>query len=487
MKLYEYIINEFFSEYSLDECSESFEQFKIVVSSSLISVPNKENIKKFISNIPKRDAVRISISEDGASITNFSSGDNIEEFIKDLNLYLSDGNNKKYKVSLIISKKNVDDIISIYCINVFIKYMERIPLKGLFKEFSKLLVNDKISFFSIENEIECNSKSIYFYGNNKSLEINNYDRKLELKKRVKISNFLNSSECSLVPSDFDIINCTNERMKKIFYKLRDILSIISIADIAYFKDNNSVNVIINGYKNIEGLILYTNECPDEYYSVYKWIINNGNLIDKLGIARNIISLSIKENDITNLSNPLMPSIESNHSIYLRENVKEYLEIKSKVSEFLFDLCNKISELANSIGKNLFSNMVAAMTLYGTIVIINAINYRSLKDIFTKDIIYISFAFIIGSSIYMLISNFQVYYEYKRYIQIYERTKKSYNDILSEEDIKRIFKDDEYIIEDKKYILKRAIVYSISWIVLLVLMCSIIYRLGYHVIFTEILV
>ncbi|WP_211047310.1 hypothetical protein, partial [Pectobacterium versatile] len=59
------------------------------------------------------------------------------------------------------------------------------------------------------------------------------------------------------------------------------------------------------------------------FDIYEWIYNQGNFVDKIGLARNIISIHTQDNSILNIPKSVLKSIESSFDIYLKDNVKQY--------------------------------------------------------------------------------------------------------------------------------------------------------------------
>ena len=225
---------------------------------------------------------------------------------------------------------------------------------------------------------------------------------------------------------------------------------MNIVEIVDLKDSNKIKLTLNGYKRIDCTIDYKDlnlSHTLQYYNVYNWIYTHGSSIDKIAIARNVISLMCKDNNLFIIDVDLMPSIKSAHNIYLKENVSEYLDVKAKITEFLFDLTTKMSDLANDIGKALINNIIAFLGLYIGIFITSAFSEGE-KEIFTKDISYMSIFLLLGSCGYLILSIVEEFIEYKRYKEIYDRFKESYNDILDHNDIELIFKNDEYLKKDR---------------------------------------
>lgn len=468
----EQLLSKFINNYQMTSIDETFEKFNIKIKFKSILSFSKEDIEEELKRVNKRDSIRIRLEEgEEYSISKYSSGSYIDEFISDIQDH-DYNDDYDYYLTIEIIKTTMNRQLSIYNLDEFINYLDKLSLKGILYEFNRILNEYESILFRVQNNDVCYmGKSISFIKENVNYNEDFLDRKKELEKRVEVCNFLNAHEYKLTPSDFNIQGKGNSKLEHIMKKLECILSIISIGDIVNIINDNEVNIILNGYKRIENTIDYKNffnDVLEEYIKIYKWTYNDGDIIDKLGIARNLISISIKDNKLTHIENNLMESIISAHNIYLKENVEEYLDAKSKINEFLFDLTQKMSELANSIGKSLYTNLAAAVTFFATIIIMNILSDKKLENIFTKDITILSIVFCLGSIIYMIISTIEVYFEVKRYETQYYRLKYSYDDILEQNDINKIFRDDKYLIEDKQYVLKKSKLYLVAWIIIIII-------------------
>ncbi|MCW6108077.1 hypothetical protein, partial [Clostridium sporogenes] len=98
--------------------------------------------------------------------------------------------------------------------------------------------------------------------------------------------------------------------------------------------------------------------------------------------------------------------------------------------------------------------------------------NKLKNIFTKDIVIISFVFLLLSFIYMLFSLKDANEEKERFKNLYMRLKESYKDILNKDDINNIFQEDKYIVEDLEFVEKKIKRYKKLWCI-----CLLIITLG----------
>lgn len=479
MELYDNLLKDLTDKYEITTYIEDFENVKVIAKSDYLKSIDKEILENFIKGIWKNDRVRIKIFEDEYQIAAYSTGNALDDFICGLKEDISD-DDESYVISIEIIKVNVENIVSIYDFKKVTEYLKGLSLKGILYEFNKLLKNGELKLITLYDEIECASDSIYI---GKKLKIDNKFmdiREYRITKRKEICNFINSSEYLLCGDDFNFVECVNKDFKLLMDKLKCILSLISICDISNIKSDNELEVTLNGYKRINSTINYNNFYDsnlEEYYGICTWIYEEGDMNDRVGIVRNIISLSIGNGDISNMVDSMEASVRSAHEIYLKENVTQYLDVKEKIAEFLFDLTKKTSELADNVGKGFYNNMVALITFYGSLIIMNALNENKLSNIFTKDITVLSLVFWAGGIVYMILSQKETDEEIDRYKKLYYRVKNSYNDILNEKDIDRIFKKDIYLKEDEEYIRNRSQRYVICWKILLAGMLAVVLILG----------
>ncbi|MEK8162700.1 hypothetical protein [Morganella morganii] len=186
-------------------------------------------------------------------------------------------------------------------------------------------------------------------------------------------------------------------LKKIFDRLLVVFSLVYLSDYSDLNLNkNEIIYKFKGYRLINGAIDISNiENNSEYviFDIYSWVYTDGNFIDKLGLARNIISLYIKGNDIMTLPINALKSVESGYDIYLKENVKQYIEIKNKISEFLISQSDKASEITKSMFSSLKSSLWSIVTFFVSVVLIRMVSSQSYTGIVTIEILIITIVFV----------------------------------------------------------------------------------------------
>ena len=130
--------------------------------------------------------------------------------------------------------------------------------------------------------------------------------------------------------------------------------------------------------------------------------------------------------------------------------------------------NQINDIIGNFIGNFEKNIVAFITFILGTIIANIVSDTPLNNIFTKDIITIIFVILLGSLFYLFITIIETYYRFSSYKKNYNDLKESYRDILDEQDIVTIFKNDKEYLKNKKNVKKITIIFSIFWITLVII-------------------
>uniref|UniRef100_UPI00402615F1 hypothetical protein n=1 Tax=Lachnospira eligens TaxID=39485 RepID=UPI00402615F1 len=227
-------------------------------------------------------------------------------------------------------------------------------------------------------------------------------------------------------------------------------------------------MIINGQRTIEYCYNINNISNNQIlYKIYNWIYTDGSSIDKAIIARNVISLHCKYVPIAKIDDKVMASIQSNYNLYLKDNVKDYLELKNKVAEFICGIVSKTGEYAIGLLDKFKSNLIAIFGFIFSVILANIVSNQPLDNIFTKDVTILVECVFIGSFVYLCTCYCQSHYEIKKVYESYEQLKLNYKDILTENDLLEIFGNDEIMNRMKRTINKSRIIYLVIWIVFLI--------------------
>lgn len=367
----------------------------------------------------------------------------------------------------------------IYNFGLFIDYLENSEIYQAFYKFSEVIRNDQ-NIFNIWEDIESqHTENISFISKYPIDQSSNPAsaskvRNDLLEKRNKCSHFSNGATIEVVPEDFHALNITNSRLQCYLSTLEKYLSIIFLSDFSQI-EGNKLTYRIKGYKLISGT-LDKNKISDissnELYDIYKWTYNEGNLIDKIGLSRNIISIHTEEDSICKIQVGASNSVKSSYDLYLKENVKQYIEIKNKISEFIQSQSDKASDMT----KNMFSSMKTSLwtfvTFFISVFLMRAFSKNQDIELFSGAVFTISIALILFSFIYMLISIVEINTDKKRLLQKYSDVKDRYTDLLNKSDLDKIIDTEKEKEKEGGYIDKKKGLYTCAWsamnIILLIL-------------------
>ena len=103
----------------------------------------------------------------------------------------------------------------------------------------------------------------------------------------------------------------------------------------------------------------------------------------------------------------------------------------------------------------------------TVILANIVSDQPLDNIFTREITILVECILIGSFVYLLICYFQSRYEIGKVYDSYEQLKLNYREILTEDDLLEVFKNDEILVKMKETINRSEKIYLGIWIAFLI--------------------
>lgn len=446
------------------------ERMKVYEASFKFNIEKAPEYKYFINiiqGISPRDKIRVVLQDENDRIFDFNNKDEdaYKTFISDT--LLDEVINVKIKIDKEISENH----FSIYSFDEFVKDILSLSVEEVLLAFSSLLKQSPCFLvFDVFSSITMfATKTMFFVPRGSEVKNIDFNRIQRIKDCKEVSYFYNFDTYEVIPDDFKItINCENNPLEKIFQKLMVLLSISFIATSSSV-DGSNIKGIINGQRTME----YCCEIEDLQensilYGVYNWIYTGGCPIDKAIIARNVISLHCKYVSIADIDEKVMASIQSNYNLYLKENVKDYLELKNKVAAFISDTVSKTGEYATNLLDKFKSNIIAIFGFLFTVILADIVSDQPLYNIFTREITILMECVLAGSFVYLFICYFQSRYEINRVYDSYEQLKLNYKEILTEDDLTEVFGNDEMLVNMKRRINKSKKIYLGLWIFFLII-------------------
>jgi len=359
-----------------------------------------------------------------------------------------------------------------------------LTLNGLLYEFTPLLTNKEYFVFEMHesNIAPFNSSTFYFVSPEEVNKNHHFRNFKKIKEITEVTNVININQ-DFIAEDFYIIEETNDNeINMLFNKLTYLFSLVSIFDNSRLIEGDQLELSLNGYKSINRLInfnklIITRYEAEEIFKVYKWIYNQGNLTDKIGLARNIISLHVartesnKDNPLK-IENNLFVSIQSNYDIYLKKNIEQYISVKNQVSEYLIDLSIRSSELVRTFSNAIKNNNFIFLSFFITVIVFNSLSANKSENIFTEDISNISMGILFISFLFMIMNIILIKIEINRHQKQFNKIKSLYDDILQPAELDEIFRK-ENLDEDINYVLRKIELFSVFWFLEIIILAVII--------------
>jgi len=456
---------------------ETFDLVKIEIELEECHIPNETALIEVLQAFPERDSISLDFYIEGSSIFSCTKKQDHKEFLDSL----SRNNTEMNKRIILEIGKSFDErnTKSLYSLELLSQSLKNKNYSSLYYIFNNLAGSRKQIFFDLRDESEeFNTTKFYFKksrNNSVYTDTSGINEISIFSKRINNCTFTEVSNYKFIPEDFFLEKRSiNKELNEIFDKLCFVCSLSYICDYSHLTDS-TFSFTLKGYKTLNFSLSVDNSFNEEYFRIYKWIYGESVICDKLGLARNIITLHISSNDILSLEEDVLYAIESNYSIYLKENVENYINIKNKISESLIDLFKKSSDIVNSHVKDFKQIIVGLFSYFISVILLNAIqNQNAFFSPFTT---WLGLFLVVVSLFLWYISNRDLKEETTRFSSQYKLLKDRYRDLLHEKDLNRIFNNDQEFNDEKKYIEKKRKRFSIYWLFVLLFFTLIIKIFG----------
>lgn len=478
MKFIDEFIIALFPDYSVENSTENIQELKASLKASQLQTVDKELLESKFNFIQERDSIHISVTfgESDPVIFNSSKID-FDGFIKALEQEALHLVGEVISIVITINKSVKDSSCTIYDFKCFVSTFDGYEVGQFFQIFSKLFGLGQFFRFKIFGLKKA------FYTSSICFEpLSEYTKLQENSKRKEIfeyfkaqCHFSNVEHFCLVPSDFKLIVKDDEQseLNELMNRYANLISIIFLFDITSII-GNSIEFKINGYKSIKGTSdvakLHLQEF-DEYYNIFDWVYNGGNLTDKIGLSRNIVSLHFKTAGELSLTGNPFQSVKSSFKVYEKQNIKQYIEIRNKISDQLLDFNNRANKIVETFASGFQKSTLALISFYLSAIVIRVLSKGDFVNIFSLDATILSLAFLSGSIIYYWVSRWEIKVQRTRFVNSYENLKKRYTDLLEPDDIKKILNNDTEFQQDLDFIDKKRKAYSRMWLTVVILLAS----------------
>lgn len=479
----------FTDSYSPLHSFENWQTFEMRVEAKSALIPNEQSVLNQVGRLRDGDRLSFIVTfEGGEPVSLYTPNPQIGGFLRELNTAVSQkDDDDRVSISVSIHKPKVDHAVSIYSLRTFSEYLTGLPLLELLTEFRNAHApNGLVQFLLLDGSERFYTKSIHFA---EAATLTPIQKKEIASHRTQrfmsintVCHYGNSGEFDFIPDDFKLIvkSAQFAALNSIFNRLCFIQSIVSLYDITNLQED-SIKYKLNGYKAITGELLLQ-QAPlaslEEYYQIYLWVYEGGNLSDKIGLARNIISLHLASESSVQLTGSPHASIKSSFEIYLKQNIKQYIEVRNKISDQLVDFNKRANEIVDKFAANFQKSIFAFVSFFTSVLVLRVLSIRSFSNIMTAEATTLSLGFLGVALVFLIFSRWEITHQRERFTTSYRNMKRRFTDLLTVADIQKILRDDTDYLEDFNFIKKKQRKYTLMWIITLVIFLIVILVLSY---------
>lgn len=400
--------------------------------------------------ISERDGMTIrwkQMYSDEYDNTNYLSGQaNWNDFKEE---YDAEDENTEISVNISIDKHVVNHHLSVYDINTFTKTLLDKNLLAFISTINSVFSD--FLYFDIYDEAynSWHTESIAFIKHDTDFRLHEdicieCNREMRQTSQNDICYVDGLDGITLIPEDFYLSEPQTE-LQRTFVQVCCLLSQTFLFDSSQITEAQYIFKLL-------GLIAYPNKSynishvkdletttPSIYFNIYKWVYSNGGLFDKIGIARNIMSLNINEDTLA-LNVDTFSSILSNYKIYEKENSLQYIELRNKISEILLGLQEKIDKISDDYMDGMKKNIFTIISFIITTVVIRLIAKQDVITGFSPPVLVLISALLIASLLYMCLCRYDISKKIKLFERHYSQISKRYEKLLCKNELENVFKD-----------------------------------------------
>lgn len=444
---------------------------------------DRKKLIEGLNLINPRDRFSISISHEGSDETTSlheKTQEAIDTFFSKLKLW-EETAGLSGEITLRVSKSVHNRTITMYSLDKFFEYLCEDNIVGTINKISSLA---EVAYCIECEELTQEFKTHLFvlkpppsspiFATNP--EPPTRSKRLEL--REKICAIYGNTYNSFLPNDFRFNSrFPHKNLREIFEKLELVHALISLSDTTKFEASGKLSILMKGYSNvkleIDSLKKVDISSKNDFFEIFEWTYTDGNIVDKAGICRNLISIHLVDDNLLKLKPGCIESIKSNYIIYLKENLKQYIDVKNKLSEQIQKISEKATDVVKSINSYLRGSIFSVFTFVFSVFIIRTLGKSDSSPMFS-DTIYMLFILFIAISILVLIYAItETNAEIKRFKNSYKFLRERYSDLITKEDLNRILSQDADFNRELKYIRKSRKKVVILWIASLAMIFTVI--------------
>lgn len=370
--------------HSIIERFDSFEARYARSQAAPYLVQHLEEIVHILSAIPSRDRFRLTI-EIGGDFKTISAATEVNTLVEHINAFHDEKESTTLRIEI---QKSVErQTLSVYSLTALGTYLEIAPLSDVLNALVKRHEGHLI-FDCLIDSPGYGTQSLIFVRKKEAPPI----REFSAEERRRSQNILKANTHTskivggLLPQDFLVTSPVGfPSIDKFLARAGAAVSAMCLSNVSQIT-GNQIDYQINGYKLLAGSVESAEKLVDEAGSLVRlaeWACGSEGSSDKLGLARNVITLCTERLEDLLGRQEIWDTVQSNYQIYLKENISTYLEVRNKLAELLSETTHKTHALAESLLDSVRNAILIVLSFVLSVVVINGIKDTNAQTIFSS--------------------------------------------------------------------------------------------------------
>lgn len=351
-----------------------------------------------LAELPTRDkfSLAVGVGGDVLTISDPSEKGRVTEHI---NSYHEAGEPITFRVEII--KKVVQKRLSVYSPAALGIYLNNTPLSEALSALADRF-NERLIFECYSGTLGCGSATLHFIEAGDTVHevvspVPWRDRALAL---LQDNAYRTGDTGTLVPQDFSMVQCIGiPTLDAFMTRAGAVLSAMFLSNVSNLHENQ-LDYRITGYKLLGGTVSDLTDLVDDaatFQRIANWAYGAEANSDKIGLARNVISLCAQRLEDVPHHSEVWDAIQSNYQIYLKQNIATYLQVRNKLTEILAESTHKAYSLVEGLLDSIRNGILAVLTFILTVVVINGLKGTGVRVIFSSEYLAIVlFLLVFGS-------------------------------------------------------------------------------------------
>lgn len=384
-----------------DILSERFDHFEMKLERRLTSAEayaQANIIVDALGELPTRDkfTLEVEISDDALTISDPSESSRMTEHIAS---YHEDGDSIIFRIEII--KEVVQQHLSVYSPTAFGAYLDSMPLSDALSALARRF-QEQLIFECYSDTPKSGSATLRFVKAGDAppevgVSLAWRSRALAL---LEDNTYRTGNTGTLIPRDFAVTQPIGVPTLDAFMaRAGAVLAAMFLSNMSDLRENQLV-YRITGYKLIGGTVSNLANLVDDaatFQQIADWAYGAEGNSDKIGLARNVISLCVQSLEDVPSHSEIWDAIQSNYQIYLKENIATYLEVRNKLAELLAESMHKTHSLVEKLLDSIRNGVFVVLTFLLTVVVVNGLKDAGVQAIFSIEYFTIVLTLLVLSS------------------------------------------------------------------------------------------